>query len=214
MELKSLIHKELSEGLDEEELATSIGVSREVIKRILLGGVPKDVKTWKKFAAYFHMDLDVLQFGKSKSTAAHSELLSPNPVTETVHYRKIPLPSWDKVGQATQRSGDSIEKLAQTMIETDVAGPRIFALRVKDNAMEPLFHKGEIVFVNPDLPPAPNHYVVVVTRGKDAEEARLRQLKKLQNQSWLRALNPKYPDCPLTERHRIVGRVVRLRMNL
>lgn len=214
MELKSLIHKELSEGLDEEELAASIGVSREVIKRILLGGIPKDVKTWKKFAAYFHMELDALQFGKTKLTASHSELLSPNPVTETVHYRKIPLLSWDKVGRATQRSGDPIEELEQTMIETDVAGARVFALRVKDNAMEPLFHKGEIVFVNPDLPPAQNHYVVVVTRGKDGEDARLRQLKKLENQLWLRALNPKYPDCPLTTRQRIVGRVVRLRMNL
>jgi phage repressor protein C with HTH and peptisase S24 domain len=68
--------------------------------------------------------------------------------------------------------------------------------------------------VNPDLPPAQNHYVVVVTRGKDTEEAKLRQLKKLENQSWLRALNPKYPDCPLTMGQRIVGRVVRLRMNL
>ena len=160
------------------------------------------------------MDLDVLQFGKSKLTASHSELLSQSPVTETVHYRKIPLLSWDKVGRVTQRSGDPIEELAQTMIETDVAGPHIFALRVKDNAMEPLFHQGEIVFVNPDLPPAQNHYVVVATRGKDAEEARLRQLKKLQNQLWLRALNPKYPDQPLTARQRIVGRVVRLRMNL
>jgi len=214
MDLRSLIHKELSEGLDEEELGASIGVSREVIKRILLGGVPKSVKTWKKFAAYFHVDLDVLQFGKSKLTASHSELLSPNPVTETVHYRKIPLLSWGKVGQATQRRGSPVKELAQAMIETDVAGPRVFALRIKDDAMEPLFHKGEIVFVNPDLPPAQNHYVVVVTRGKDAEEAKLRQLKKLKNQSWLRALNPKYPDCPLTMRQRIVGRVVRLRMNL
>lgn len=39
------------------------------------------------------------------------------------------------------------------MIETDVSGPPVFALRVKDDAMQPLFHQGEIIFVSQDLPP-------------------------------------------------------------
>lgn len=157
---------------------------------------------------------DFLRFGKSKLATPHSELLSPNPVTETVENRKVSLVSWSKIGQLIRPSTRPIKELAQAMIETDVSGPRIVALRVKNNAMEPLFHIGEMIFVNPDLPPVKDHYVVVLSREKGTEEARLRQWKKLGNQLWLRALNPKYADCLLTGRQRIVGRVVRLRMNL
>ncbi|MGH7146719.1 MAG: S24 family peptidase [Nitrospiraceae bacterium] len=214
MELRSLIHKELSDGLDEEELGASIGVSHEIIKQILAGGHPEGLETWKKFAAYFRMDLDFLRFGKSRLATSHSELLSPNPVTETVKYHKVPVLSWSKLGQLMRPRGGSIKKLAHALIETDMSGPHVFALRVKNDAMEPLFHKGEMIFVNPDLPPVQGHYVVVLARDKDAEEARLRHLEKHRNRLWLRALNPKYTDCLLTRRHRIIGRVVRLRMNL
>ncbi|MEO7860683.1 MAG: S24 family peptidase [Nitrospirales bacterium] len=56
--------------------------------------------------------------------------------------------------------------------------------------------------------------MVVLNLANDTEEARLRQEKKLGKQLWLRALNPKYADYPLTKQQRIVGRVVRMRMNL
>ncbi|MEO8048711.1 MAG: helix-turn-helix transcriptional regulator [Nitrospirota bacterium] len=100
MELRSLIHKELSDGLDEEELGASIGVSHEAIKHILAGGDPESVEAWRKFAAYFRMDLDFLRFGKSKLATSHSELLSPNPATGTVQYRKVPLVSWSKLAKS------------------------------------------------------------------------------------------------------------------
>jgi len=214
MELRSLLYKEISDGLDEEELGASIGVPHEIIKQILAGGHPESLETWRKFAAYFRVDLDFLRFGKSKLASSHSELLSPNPVTETVQYRKVPLLSWNNLGQLTRTRGAPIKRLAHTMVETDVSGPRVFALRVKNDAMEPLFHKGELIFVNPDLPPVQGHYVVVLIREKNIEEAKLRHLEKHQNHLWLRALNPKCADRMLTSRQRIVGRVVRLRMNL
>jgi SOS-response transcriptional repressor LexA len=209
-----MIYKELSEGLSEDELGDSIGVGPTVIKEILAGDIPTNPSIWNKFASYFRVDLDALRFGKSKSPTSHHELLSANPVTDTVGYRKIPLLSWNKIGRGLQRDGGRGDKRAQAMIETDVSGPNIFALRIKDDAMEPLFHKGEIIFVNPDLPVRHDQYVVAISREKGVEDAQLRQLKKLNNQFWLRALNSKYPDCPLTKRQKIVGRVVRLRMNL
>lgn len=43
-----------------------------------------------KFSAYFHVDLDALRFGHSKGATSHQELLSSNPATETVQYRKVP----------------------------------------------------------------------------------------------------------------------------
>ena len=50
---------------------------------------------------------------------------------------------------------------AEAMLETDVPGKRTFAMQVKDNSMQPLFSEGEIIFVNPDLPTEPGHYVLV-----------------------------------------------------
>ncbi|MEO7860682.1 MAG: hypothetical protein ABIU05_09585 [Nitrospirales bacterium] len=114
---------------------------------------PDNPEIWKKFAAYSHVDLDALRFGHSKVATSHQELLSSNPATETVQYRKVPLLAWSKIDKLTRLSGGPVEKLAHAMIETDVSGPRVYALRVKNDAMEPLFHQGGIIFVSPDLPP-------------------------------------------------------------
>jgi SOS-response transcriptional repressor LexA len=159
------------------------------------------------------MDLDLLRFGNLKSAIPHSQLFSKDPVTRVAQYRKVPLLSWSRVGRVRKHGLPQGEVDAEAMLETDVHGPHVFALRVRDDSMEPLFRKGEVIFVNPDLQPAHDHYVIVASGLKDGGEGKIRQLKKLGNQAFLHALNPKYADVPVTG-HRIVGRVVRLRMNL
>ena len=80
--------------------------------------------------------------------------------------------------------------------------------------MQPLFSKGEIIFVNPDLPSEPGHFVMVESGDDRPEVALLRQLKDIAGQAFLRALNRRYEDLALTSRHRIWGRVVGLRKNV
>jgi len=80
--------------------------------------------------------------------------------------------------------------------------------------MQPLFSEGEIIFVNPDLPSEPGHYVVVESEDGRPEEALLRQLKEIGGQTILHPLNRRYADLPVTKQQRIWGRVVRLRKNL
>ena len=80
--------------------------------------------------------------------------------------------------------------------------------------MQPLFSEGEIIFVNPDLPSEPGHYVVVESEDGRPEEALFRQLKEIGGQAILHPLNRRYADLPLTKEQRIWGRVVRLRKNL
>jgi SOS-response transcriptional repressor LexA len=100
------------------------------------------------------------------------------------------------------------------MLETDVPGRRTFAVQVRDNSMQPLFSEGEIIFVNPDLPSEPGHYVVAESEDGRPEEALLRELKEIGGQTILHPLNRRYADLPLTKQQRIWGRVVRLRKNL
>jgi SOS-response transcriptional repressor LexA len=65
--------------------------------------------------------------------------------------------------------------------------------------------------VNPDLPGQSGQYVLV---DGDPKGVLLRQLKHVGGEAVLHPLNRRYEDLPLSPRHRIWGRVVRLRKNL
>jgi len=208
MYLKGLVHRELGEGLTEEELASVVGVSTLTIANILADKLPHDTAIWEKFARYFAMDADFLRTGGPLHQVF--ELTGDAP-DSTVSHRKVPLLRWQQIQQmVTSEEPPHFEG----MLETDVAGKRTFAVQVKDNSMQPLFSEGEIIFVNPDLPSEPGHYVVVESKDPRAEGALLRQIKEIGGQTILHPLNRRYEDLPLTTQQRIWGRIVRLRKNL
>jgi len=212
--LKGLVHRELGEGLTEEELASAVGVSVRTIANILADELPEDSAIWEAFARYFRIHADFLRSGGHP----HSEGLFD--LTESAHLsplgpmRKVPLLRWDQIDQMV--TSEEMPRLiqAEAMLETDVPGQRTFAVQVKDNSMQPLFSEGEIIFVNPDLPGEPGHYVVVESEDGRPEGALLRQVKEIGRQVILHPLNRGYEDLPVTNDQHIWGRVVRLRKNL
>jgi SOS-response transcriptional repressor LexA len=103
---------------------------------------------------------------------------------------------------------------AEALLETEVPGRRTFAVQVRDDSMQPLFSEGEIIFVDPDLPSEPGHYVVVESEDGRPERALLWQLKEIGGQTILHPLNRRYADLPVTKQQRIWGRVARLRKKL
>ena len=214
MNLKGLVHRELGEGLTEEELASAVGVSVRTIANILVDELPQDPAVWETFARYFRIHADFLRSGGPP----HSEGLFD--LTESAHpsplgpMRKVPLLRWDQIHQMV--TSEEVPRLiqAEAMVETDVPGQRTFAVQVKDNSMQPLFSEGEIIFVNPDLPGEPGHYVVVESEDGRPEGALLRQVKEIGRQVILHPLNRGYEDLPVTNDQHIWGRVVRLRKNL
>jgi hypothetical protein len=212
--LKGLIHRELGEGLTEEELASAVGVSVRTIANILVDELPQDPADWETFARYFRIHADFLRSGGPP----HSEGLFD--LTESAHpsplgpMRKVPLLRWDQIDQMVT-SGEVPRLIqAEALLETDVPGQRTFAMQVRDNSMQPLFSEGEIIFINPDLPSEPGHYVVVESEDGRPEGALLRQVKEIGGQAILHPLNRRYEDIPVTKQQRIRGRVVRLRKNL
>jgi SOS-response transcriptional repressor LexA len=209
--LKSLVHRELGEGLTEEELASAVGISVRTIANILADELPQDPAIWEHFARYFRMDVEFLRTGvlpHSDTVFERTRSTNHSPVGQT---RKVPLLRWDQIDQIVSRNGPSRVIHAEALLETDVPGRRTFAVRVNDNSMHPLFSEGEIIFVNPDLPREPDHYVVVAREDGRPEETLLRQLKEIGGQSILHPLNRRYEDLPVTKHQRIWGRVVRLR---
>ncbi len=214
MDLKRLVHRELGEGLSEEELASAVGVSVRTIADILVDELPQDPAIWETFARYFRIHADFLRSGGPP----HSEGLFE--LTESAHpsplglMRKVPLLRWDQIDQMVKSNEPPRVIHAEAMLETDVPGKRTFAMQVRDNSMQPLFSEDEIIFVNPDIPSEPGHYVVLESEDGRPEGVLFRQLKEIGGQTVLHPLNRRYEDLPVTKQRRFYGRVVRLRKNL
>lgn len=214
MDLKSLVHRELGEGLTEEELASAVGVSVRTIENILTDELPQDPVIWENFARYFRIHADFLRSGGPPHSEGLFELTETPHPTPLGQMRKVPLLRWDQIDQMVKSNEPPRVIHAIAMLETDVPGKRTFAVQVSDNSMQPLFSEGEIIFVNPDLPCEPGHYVVVESEDGRPEGALLRQIKEIGGQAILHPLNRRYEDLPVTKQQRIWGRVVRLRKNL
>jgi transcriptional regulator with XRE-family HTH domain len=61
--LKGLVHRELSEGITEKELASAVGVSVRTLSDILADKLPEEPSIWDAFARYFRIEADFLQAG-------------------------------------------------------------------------------------------------------------------------------------------------------
>jgi SOS-response transcriptional repressor LexA len=208
--LKGLIYRELGEGLTEKELAVAVGVSQRAIVSILADHIPKDPAVWRKFARYFRMDVDFLRTGHVEKRTGRSNKRQPVPAVQT---RRIALVGWNQIQQVLDNEKAAAMVEPGTVLETDLPGMRIFALRVRDDSMNPLFGEGEVIFVDPDEEIETGHYVIAGDEA-DPEKALLRELRDLGGRPVLHPLNRRYPDLPLMTGQRIWGRVVRLRKNL
>lgn len=214
MHLKGLVHRELGEGVTEEELASAVGVSVGTIFDILDDELPQEPALWEQFAQYFHIHPDLLRSGGPPHTDGLFQLSEHTDPSPLGPMRKVPLLRWDQIHQIVRRKEAPRLIHAEALIETDVPGTRTFALQVRDDSMRPLFNKGEIVFVNPDIPSEPGHYVIIENEGGRPEKTLLRQLEDIDGQAILHPLNQRYRDLPLTKQQRILGRIVRMRKNL
>ncbi len=214
MNLKSLVYREINEGMTEKELAAAVGVSVQTITNILADNFPQDPAIWETFARHFRIHADSRRFGGPPhpeglfdlTESAHASPLSP--------MRNVPLLRWDQIDQMISRQAPPRLIHAEALLETDVPGTRTFTVQVRDDSMQPLFNEGEVMFVNPDLPTESGHYVLIESGNGRPEGVLLRQFKKIDRQAILHPLNRRYEDFPMTKHQRIWGRVVRLRKNL
>ena len=214
MNLKCLVHRELGEGMSEKELASAVGVSVHTIENILADNLPQDSAIWETFARHFRIHADVLRSGGPPYTEGLFDLTEGAHPSPLGPMRKVPLLRWDQIDLMIVRQEPPRLIHAETLIETDVPGKRTFALQIRGDSMQPLFSEGEIMFVDPDLPTEPDHYVLVESEDGRPESLFIRQLKEIGGQAILHPLNRRYEDLPLTKQQRIWGRVVRLRKNL
>ncbi|MEJ5270254.1 MAG: S24 family peptidase [Hydrogenophilus sp.] len=84
------------------------------------------------------------------------------------------------------------------------SGAEPFALVVLGDSMEPEFHEGEVIIVEPDGLIRDGCFVVAWAAG----EWYFRQLRRDGDGWFLHPLNPAYPDLPLPSLERVRGVVV------
>ena len=83
-----------------------------------------------------------------------------------------------------------------------------YVLRVHGISMEPKFHNGDLIFVDPHVDPVSGKYVVVMI--EDTAEATFKQLIVEGGRQYLKALNPEWPNriIEVKQNARICGVVV------
>ncbi|MBU0613704.1 S24 family peptidase [Patescibacteria group bacterium] len=135
--------------------------------------------------------------------ALRSQLASGNGNVEAAPtVTQVPLISWVQAGDWK----DAIAEEVEEYIASEFLKPNLFALKVKGDSMEPRFHEGDILVIDPEADWGHDSFVII--RNGDFENT-FKQLKIYENIYVLHPLNPEYPDKVVKEYDiQIVGKVV------
>jgi SOS-response transcriptional repressor LexA len=120
-----------------------------------------------------------------------------------------PLISWAQAGAWLDIADDFEVRQAEDLLPCPVrCSQRTFILCVKGASMEPKFLNGDFVFVDPGAMADSGNYVIV--QLEDADESTFKQLIHEGGRTYLKALNPDWPDriIEINENARICGVVV------
>ena len=172
-------------------LAKKSGVTQSTIGRILRGEVDPQSDNLERLALAFGMSYSTLaaiaEGGEPGDGAA--ENLMPVPIP-----RKVPLLSLAQAGRIAESVYPAQLSDAADWIEFPKKrhGPRIIALRVSGESMEPDYHNGDIIYIDPDV--AAIHGKDVVVRLGERNEVTFKRLVVEGERRYLKPLNQNWPD--------------------
>lgn len=220
-----------NKGWSQVELADKSGVSQATISKIERGDQEQSVhtpvlaSTLGISALWLATGIDdtVVQRGRERlgamlenaaiaagaiaepATAYNSQNVEPGPDI----FGKVPLISHIQAGNWCEavdnfHPGDAEEWLPAPTRH----GPHAYALRVVGSSMEPRFREGEIVVVDPEVTATSGRFVVAKKVG--TQEVTLKQLVIEAGDSYLKALNPHWPEpiIRMTEEWLVCGSVI------
>jgi len=109
------------------------------------------------------------------------------PGTGDSRWKRIPLISWEQAGNYDNFDIKTVTKWTWTDVE---AGPRTFALVVKDDSMMPRYEPGATVIIDPDH--KPQHRNIVIFLWKKTGDVSCAQLLLDGPNKYLKPHNPDY----------------------
>lgn len=236
---KDTLAKRMRElGMNYEDLARRAGVTSVYISKIVQGRrVPKD-EVVVNLARALDLDLEslVLLAHIEKAPEPVKPILErlasgrgPDPLSEVDNYgniapqalghgRPVPVVGMVQAGAfMPAEDGEFPAGIADEYVYTDQKAGNVFGVRVEGDSMEPEFHEGDILIVNPNLEGRNGDYVIA--RLEDENEATFKKLivhggdgpqKSGRPIIILRPLNARYEDMVFADpaKVRIIGRVV------
>lgn len=130
----------------------------------------------------------------------------------------VPLISWVQAGAWTEVIDSFHPGDAEKWIDTTAnVSSQSFALRIKGDSMTnphgtPSLPEGSMVIVDPNA--HCDNGNIVVARLEDSMEATIKKLVIDGGQRYLKPLNPAYPTIPINGNCHIIGRAVRVELDL
>jgi len=184
-------------GISANELARRTGVPQPTITRILNGeSKDPDTRTVTPLASYFGKSVAYLR-GETALQESVADYLALPAFSRGPRLAAVPLISWVQAGNWNHASDPHPVGDAEEWLPCPVPhSPSTFALRVRGVSMEPAFHDGEYIFVDPALEPRHKHFVVVRLANRD--EATFKQFVMEEGRKFLKPVNPAWPD-PIIE---------------
>ena len=161
----------LEKGVTQSDLAKCVGVSQAAIAGLELRESKQSGYT-SQIAECLNVNVQWLATGTGVM-----EQPEPTPVIT------IPLIRWSDIHEGSNATPISTIPW-HTGEEEKVS--QVFALEISGVSMEPEFHDGDCIVVDPDRPPDHNDFVIINT----GEEPMLRQYIKEGGRTFARALNP------------------------
>lgn len=184
--------------LNTMELARRTGIGQPVIYRLISGETdnPKII-TLCSLADYFGISVNQL-IGEAplpnKSGKEQQKV--------TKHLAEIPLVNWDEVLDWRTKHN----KKRKTVFTNIMADTNLYALKMEDDSMDPVFSKGTILIIDAHKEAVDRSYVII--KLKKRQQTVFRQLLIEDDYQYLQPLNPdtdKYKMCLLSKSDKCCG---------
>lgn len=209
MSIQENLEKLISErGITANALAKMAGVPQPTVYKILTGKSKNPgIETLTMLAIGLRVPLSAI-LGEPSNTTLDD---SVSPIASKPHARQVPLINWVQAGFFTGIDESREHDFDWYFCPINIS-EHGFCLCVCGESMEPKFHEGDIVFVDPERH-ADNGSIVIVVNSEfaDGASATMKKLVTDGQTAYLKPLNPDWPGpkyIEFTETMQIKGVVI------
>lgn len=180
------------ENLDIKNLAILTGVPAPSISRLKREGANPTISTLEPISSYFEVDIQSLMY----SNLSNSSFILPREATAD-----IPIYSMDDFSMKSPVVNDHIS------VSGVNTSHNLFGLKVRSDSLKPVFNKGAIVIVDPQLSPQEGDYALC-TVGEN-EPPVFRQVFLDGKRVFFRSVNPMFNGGMVEQEYSIIGVIIR-----
>ena len=183
-------------GLKQREVAEAVGITQPSYSDLESGKAAKSGYL-TQIAICLGVSPEWLITGKevSQSFLAPASNISPGPNAVdrvlVVPWSRVKV--WCEIGSSSYAEIEKMEK-SKWAYCPEQHSDQAFAVKVEGFSMEPLFHEGQTVIIDPEYPPRSGLYVIAENGGDPV----FRLLKIEGGTSYLEPLNPHYKEPKVT----------------